>query len=283
MTQNLELKKNIFDNFISKCAKSKIGSLPFDFFLKDIPNDFFLEKYSINRKNVSSSILFLSGFISLLVFFSIVFFDAIASLLIAVIVFLAVILYLIRVIRRGYLTQITIIEQYSELICREMLLIFSSTISLRLTIEYIADGGYPVISKMFHHMLIELNLGKQAENLLKSFAQKQPSETLREFICEIFIPILRGSLSPDSTIEYETQWRLRTKFDSYLSQMEGKLSLFLAITTIIPITISMLLVLLGFLNVLLVVILPLIFFVLDLVAIEIFNSGKITLLGGSSI
>ena len=68
--------------------------------------------------------------------------------------------------------------------------------------------------------------------------------------------------------------------DSYMSQLEGKMSLFLAITTIIPITVSMLLVIMGYINVSMLVFLPLVFLVFDLIAVEIFNSGKVELLGG---
>jgi hypothetical protein len=81
-------------------------------------------------------------------------------------------------------------------------------------------------------------------------------------------------------MNFETQWHVRKRFDTYLAQLEGKTSIFLAITTIIPITISMLLVMLGHINMNLVIFLPLVFFVFDLIAVEIFNSGKIKLLGG---
>lgn len=281
MMYSHSLKGKKFLDFLCKCAKTKLGQLNLDCFLKDIPNDFFLEKYSVSRKKISSAIISLSSFISIVVFFSTIFFDVFASLLISIVVFLGAILYILRQVRKDYLTERMLVEQFSDFISNEMLLVFSSTKSIRLTIEYLSNGSYPVISKMASLMLKELNLGKQPEDLLNQFAYKQPSESLREFVIEIFIPLLKGQLYPKSSIKFESQWRLHTKFDSYLSQLEGKLSLFLAITTIIPITISMLLVILGFLNMFLVIFLPLIFFVLDLIAIEIFNSGKTTLLGGN--
>ncbi|MHA1122638.1 MAG: hypothetical protein ACTSPC_07475, partial [Candidatus Heimdallarchaeota archaeon] len=171
-------------------------------------------------------------------------------------------------------------EQNSDLICREILLILSTTNSLSMVIEYLAQGSYPIISPMITQLIQRMNIGDSPISLLQTFALKQPSDTIKEFILELIVPIANGQLTIDKTTNFEAQWRIRKNFDSYMSQLEGKMSLFLAITTIIPLTVSMLLVIMGYINVSMLVFLPLVFLVFDLIAVEIFNSGKVELLGG---
>jgi hypothetical protein len=271
----------VIDRIIIFLAKLKLSSkIKFDKFLTDIPNNYFLDCYKVNRSEINFSILIFSFSISIIVAFITIFFDAFLGILLFIVFFLAVILFLIRKIRKQYLTIIAEVEQSADLICNEMLLVLSTTKSIPLVIEYLSKGSYPIISPMLKKMVCELNVGKSPVELLELFAIKQPSETIKEFIIEIIIPYAKGNLNIKKSSIIETQWRIRNKFDTYLAQLEGKTSIFLAITTIIPITISMLLVMLGHINMNLVIFLPLVFFVFDLIAVEIFNSGKIKLLGG---
>jgi hypothetical protein len=271
----------MLDRVIKFIAKTKISSkIKFNKFLSDIPNDYFLEYYQLKRENLNSSIIILSLFLALLAAFITVFFDIFLAFLVFTVICLATMLFLIRGIRKKYLTLISEVERYADLICREILLVISTTKSIPMVIEYLSQGSYPIISQMLKNMIIKMNIGISPQKLLENFAYKQPSETLREFILEIIIPYSKGHLKIKNTSNFETQWRVRKDFDSYLAQLEGKTSIFLAITTIIPITISMLLVMLGHINMNLVIFLPLVFFVFDLIAVEIFNSGKIKLLGG---
>jgi len=265
---------------IGYIANLKISTkIKYDKFLNDIPNQFFLDFYNARRTNVNAALIIISTFLSILIAGITFFFDIFLGFLVLIVIFLASILFFIRKIRKHYLELITEVEQYADLICREMFLVISTTKSISLAIEYLSQGIYPIISPMLLQMLKKINLGDSSDDLLKNFAFKQPSETLKQFILEIIIPISKGNLEI-KTMEYETQWRIRKNFDSYLSQLEGKTSIFLAITTIIPITISMLLVMLGHVSISLLIFLPLIFFVFDLIAVEIFNAGKIKLLGG---
>ena len=152
--------------------------------------------------------------------------------------------------------------------------------SLSMVIEYLALGTYPIISSMLKDIVKKINIGHSPLSLIEDFAHEQPSETIREFIVNVIIPLNEGRINFDRKISFETQWRIRQSFEAYLSQLEGKTSILLSITTIIPITISMLLVFLGYINLNLLLFLPLIFIVFDLIAIEIYNTGKINLMGG---
>ncbi|MHA1211158.1 MAG: hypothetical protein ACTSSH_01740 [Candidatus Heimdallarchaeota archaeon] len=271
----------MIERVISYLAKSKITSkIKFDKFLNDLPNDFFLDNYNAKRININGAIIFLSMIFAIISMCIALFFDIFLGFLVLIVVFLASVLFLVRRIRKKYLNLIFEVEQYSDLICREIFLILSTTRSLSMVLEYLSQGSYPIISPMILQILKKTNIGSSPESLLKTFALKQPSETIKDFVLEIVLPMANGNLELKSTMPFETQWRIRKSFNSYLSQLEGKMSIFLAITTIIPITISMLLVMLGHISLSLLIFLPLIFFVFDLVAIEIFNSGKIKLLGG---
>ncbi|NHJ41046.1 MAG: hypothetical protein FK731_13525 [Asgard group archaeon] len=262
-------------------TKIKLSSkIKFDKFLTDIPNSYFLDYYKVKRYEINLSILILSFFISSFVAFITFFFDVFLGFLLFIIIFLAMILFFIRKIRKEYISIISEVEQSADLICNEILLIISTTHSIPLVIDYLSKGSYPIISPILKKMVSELNIGKSPIKLLEDFAYKQPSETIKEFLIEIVIPYSKGNLEIKNTINFETQWRIRKSFDIYLSQIEGKTSIFLAITTIIPITLSMLLVMLGHVSMNLVIFLPFVFFIFDLIAVEIFNSGKIKLLGG---
>ncbi|HUT82198.1 MAG TPA: hypothetical protein VMZ29_13430 [Candidatus Bathyarchaeia archaeon] len=266
---------------ISYIAKLKISAkIKYDKFLNDIPNQFFLDFYNTKRSNVNAALILISSLMSLIIAGITFFFDTFLGFLVLIIIFLASILFFIRKIRKQYLDIITEVEQYADLVCREMFLIISTTKSVGMIIEFLSQGMYPIISPMLLQVLKKMNIGSAPNDLLEKFAWKQPSETIKQFILEIIIPISKGNLEIAKSMQYETQWRIRKNFDSYLSQMEGKMSIFLAITTIIPITISMLLVMLGHVSISLLIFLPLVFFVFDLIAVEIFNSGKIKLLGG---
>ncbi|MBN1328556.1 MAG: hypothetical protein JXA54_03690 [Candidatus Heimdallarchaeota archaeon] len=266
---------------ISYIAKLKICSkIKYDKLLNDIPNQFFLDLYNTRRANINAALIILSSILSLLLAVITFFFDIFLGFLVLVVIFLASILFLIRKLRKQYLDIIMEVEQFADLVCREMFLIMSITKSISTIIEFLSQGTYPIISPLLLQTLKKMNVGATPDDLLEKFAWEQPSETIRQFILEIIIPISKGNLEIKKTAEYETQWRIRKNFDFYLSQLEGKMSIFLAITTIIPITISMLLVMLGYISISLLVFLPLVFFVFDLIAVEIFNSGKIKLLGG---
>ena len=263
---------------LSKKAFSKKYNI--EFFLKDVPEEFFIEHYQTTRGSINSTILLISFLTSLVIGIIVCFFDFVFGLLVLVILFLSFLLLQIRKVRQKYFQQILEVEQFSDLICREISLILNITNSLPIVIEFLAKGTYPVISIKMQEILKKMNLGASPNELLRNFAIDQPSETIREFILDLVIPLADGKLKIRNIEAFEAQWRLHKNFDSYMSQIEGKMSIFLAITTIIPITVSMMLVMLGYLNIGLILFLPLIFFVLDLVALEIFNSGKVELLGG---
>ncbi|MFW9922239.1 MAG: hypothetical protein ACFFDW_03010 [Candidatus Thorarchaeota archaeon] len=172
------------------------------------------------------------------------------------------------------------VEQISDLVCNEIILILSTTKSLPLAIEFLANGSYPVISQIMKDTLVFINLGRNYNDLLHDFALKQPSESIKEFIIDFIIPISKGEIKIHEGMKFSGNWRLRNKFEAYSSQIEGKMSIFLAITTVIPLTVSMLLVIMGYVSFNLMLFLPLVFIVLDLIALEIYNSGKVSLLGG---
>jgi hypothetical protein len=172
------------------------------------------------------------------------------------------------------------VEQYSDLVCNEIQLILSTTNSVSLTLEFISKGDYPVISSLMKDYLKELNLGSKDITLFQKLAKNQPSKEIAAFVESYIIPYLLGEISNSNLYMRDFQWRMRNKFEAYLSQLEGKMSIFLAFTTIIPITISLLLVVFGYMSISLVVFLPLLFFIFDLVAFELLKSGKIDLLGG---
>jgi hypothetical protein len=271
----------MIEKIIIPLAKTNLcKKISYDKFLEDIPNDYFLENYDIRRANINGSVISFSLLLATIISCGVLFYNVVFSLLIFVIVTLAIILFLIRKIRKMYMERILEVEQNSDLICREILLILSTTNSLSMVIEYLAQGSYPIISPMITKLIQRMNVGDSPEILLQSFAVKQPSETIKEFILEIIIPIANGHLTISKSLNFEAQWRIRKNFDSYMSQLEGKMSIFLAITTIIPVTVSMLLVIMGYVNVSMLVFLPLVFLVFDLIAVEIFNSGKVELLGG---
>lgn len=258
---------------LSRKFKSKL-------LLEEIPGDFLKEYYGIKINELNGAIIIFSFLISLIVSIGVFFYDVFFGFLILIIVFLASILMNTRRVKKKYMLKKIEVEQYSDFICREMLLVMLTTKSLSLVIEYLALGSYPIISTMLKDLVKKMNLGYSSLNLIKEFAYQQPSETIREFILNVIIPINEGRIGFKREINYETQWRIRNNFEAYLSQLEGKTSIFLSITTIIPLTVSMLLVFLGYINLNLILFLPLIFIVFDLIAVEIYNTGKIDLMGG---
>lgn len=271
----------MLDYILIKIAKSKISSkFQFSRILEDIPNNFFIEHYSEEKLRISGSIVFISLVIALISGIVLSFFDLFLGIISIIVIFLGSILFLLRKVRGTYLSQILEVEQYSDLICREMILVYNSTNSLGIVLEYLSKSDYPYISTMISKMMKQTNIKSSLRDSFIEFANSQPSETIKEFILETLIPLDEGYLKFNNLIILDTQWRIRQKFNSYISQIEGKLSIFLAITTIIPITISMLLVMLGHVNFYLMIFLPLLFLIFDLIAVEVFNSGSTELLGG---
>ncbi|MGC9777999.1 MAG: hypothetical protein HZR80_02000 [Candidatus Heimdallarchaeota archaeon] len=271
----------MIEKILTKLARSQFcRRINFDKLLTDIPNSFFIDNYNVKRKEFNGAILISSCLFAMIIASLVTIYDVIFGFLVLIIICLTSILFMVRRIRKLYLKEILEVEQYSDLICREIMLILSTTNSLPMVIEFLSKGSYPIISPMMDQLIKKMNMGSSPVNLLEDFAKNQPSETIKEFIFEIVIPYAKGQLKQGNTINYEAQWRIRNNFDSYVNQLEGKISIFLAITTIIPVTISMLLVMLGYININLIIFLPLVFFVFDLIAIEIFNSGKVELLGG---
>ena len=270
----------MIDNLLMKISNSRINKLTNNKFLEDIPNDFFLECYDTRRSNLNGAILLISVSLSLLISIGIFFYDIFLGFLILFIIFLLTLLFLIRRVRKKFLNRNMEVEQFSDFICSEILLILITTESLPTIIEYLSKGSYPIISTKLKYSIKEMNLGKSPIKLLEKFADEQPSDTLKEFIFDLVIPFAEGRIKINKTLNYESQWRIRQKFEVFLNQLEGKTSIFLAITTIIPLTVSMMLVILGYLSFNLILFLPIIFLVFDLIAVEFYNSGKIELLGG---
>lgn len=271
----------MINKLLSYLIKIKFSKkIEINWFLSDIPENYFETKYNSTRARINGSIIVLSLIISLVAGVIIMFFETFFGILIGITLFLVCILFLIRKIRKDYLHEIIEVEKFSDLICREIILILSTTKSIQLVIDYVSKGDYPIISDLMLDMLKKANLGVSSIDLLKDFAMMQPSETLKEFIIEVVLPFSKGQFKITKDYNFETQWRIRNKFDSYISQLESKMSLFLAITTIIPITVSMLMVLLGYVNMKILFFMPIVFFVFDLIAIEVFNSGQVKLLGG---
>ncbi len=262
-------------------SKSKLSQkLNSNLLLEEIPESYFKEYYGVKRRDLNGAIVTFSLFLSLIISFGVFFYDIIFGILVLIIIFLTSLLLFLRKIKKNFLLKKIEVEQFSDFICREMLLVMLSSKSLSMAIEYLALGTYPIISSMLKEIVKKTNIGYSPLLLIEEFAHQQPSETIREFILNVIIPLNEGRIDFDRKIGFETQWRIRQSFEAYLSQLEGKTSIFLSITTIIPITISMLLVFLGYINLNLLLFLPLIFIVFDLIAIEIYNTGKINLMGG---
>ncbi|MHA1504419.1 MAG: hypothetical protein ACTSPT_04420, partial [Candidatus Heimdallarchaeota archaeon] len=209
---------------LSKKAFSKKYNI--EFFLKDVPEEFFIEHYQTTRSSINSTILLISFLTSLVIGIIVCFFDFIFSLLVLIILFLSFLLLQIRKVRQKYFQQILEVEQFSDLICREISLILNITNSLPIVIEFLAKGTYPVISKKMQEILKKMNLGASPNELLRNFAIDQPSETIREFILDLVIPLADGKLKIRHIEAFEAQWRLHKNFDSYMSQIEGKMSIF---------------------------------------------------------
>lgn len=270
----------MIDNLLKQISNSKLNKITTEKFLEDIPNDFFLECYDTSRSSLNGAILLFSIFLSFFLSIGIFFYDIFFGFLILIIIFLLTLLFLIRRIRKNYLSRNMEVEQFSDFICREILLILVTTESIPTIIEYLSKGSYPIISNKLKYIVKEMNLGESPIKLLENFAIEQPSETLKEFIIDLVVPVAEGRIKINRSINYESQWRIRQRFEMFLNQLEGKTSIFLAITTIIPLTVSMMLVILGYLSFNLILFLPIIFLVFDLIAVEFYNSGKIELLGG---
>ncbi len=251
-----------------------------NFLLEEIPESYFKEYFGVDKRNLNGAIVTFSLIMSLIISFGVFFYDIIFGILVIIIIFLTSLLMVLRKIKKNFMLKKIAVEQFSDFICREMLLVMLTSKSLSMVIEYLALGTYPIISSMLKEIVKKINIGYSPHLLIEEFAYEQPSETIREFILNVIIPLNNGRIDFDRKIGFETQWRIRQSFEAYLSQLEGKTSIFLSITTIIPLTISMLLVFLGYISLNLLLFLPLIFIVFDLIAIEIYNTGKIDLMGG---
>jgi len=72
---------------LSKKAFSKKYNI--EFFLKDVPEEFFIEHYQTTRSSINSTILLISFLTSLVIGIIVCFFDFIFSLLVLIILFLS--------------------------------------------------------------------------------------------------------------------------------------------------------------------------------------------------
>jgi len=129
------------------------------------------------------------------------------------------------------------LSEEADLVFEQFVLVFQSEGTIFDAIEMVAQSGHPYLSQVFKGMIRRINDGVPPETCLSEFAKKQPSDDLRRYIMGILSSLeqktdLLDLLSGES---FEADMTLRQRN----LELESRLLVVAALTTYVPIMLTL--------------------------------------------
>ncbi len=136
------------------------------------------------------------------------------------------------------------LSEHADMIFEQFVLVYASGGTVFDAIEMIAQSGYPYLSRAFGDMLLQIQDGVPPEHCLSEFAKNQPSKDLRRYITAILSSSERETVLLDSLSgkSFEADMALRKKN----LELESRLLIVSALSTYLPIVITLAISLSGF-------------------------------------
>lgn len=120
----------------------------------------------------------------------------------------------------------------AELAFQDFLFTIKTNQSVLDGIVFVANASYPLISKSFREILGRIKQGEEPETLLWAFAERQPSEALRDRLVNLLSNNFKEDLITDflemNYVEKQAEYKKTSK------QLEGKLIVVIGLFTFIP-------------------------------------------------
>ncbi|MGV9170898.1 MAG: type II secretion system F family protein, partial [Promethearchaeia archaeon] len=136
------------------------------------------------------------------------------------------------------------LSEHADMIFEQFVLVYASGGTIFDAIEMVAQSDYPYLSTAFRDMLLQIQDGAPPEKCLTEFAKNQPSKDLRRYITAILSSSERetGLLNSLSGKSFEADMALRQKN----LELESRLLIVSALSTYLPIVITLAISLSGF-------------------------------------
>jgi pilus assembly protein TadC len=187
-------------------------------------------------------------------------------------------LILLNSIISKYQKQLVQLERATPHVLEELATIFLTTGSVFESIEYVSKGDYGTISDAFAEMIIPLNCGTPPEQLLRQFATKQPSMTLRRGLLT-FIQFIESSSTNLESVINDAHEDLQRRYQGRTMQWESRMMVFAGVLVFLPIIFILGASIRGLANHPLVLLLPVAQFILSKLMISALLPKELILLG----
>ncbi|MHA1960552.1 MAG: type II secretion system F family protein [Candidatus Thorarchaeota archaeon] len=155
------------------------------------------------------------------------------SLVLTVLVYYAVSTYPVSLMNRNK----QLLSEEADLIFEQFVLVFQSGGTIIDAIEMVAQSNHPILSATFQGMLVKISNGVPPETCLTEFAKNQPSDDLRRYFIAIVSSLERKTdiLEALSGESFEADMTLRQKN----MELESRLLIVAALSTYMPIMLTL--------------------------------------------
>lgn len=177
-----------------------------------------------------------------------------------------------------YHRHLVLIEKATPHILEELSTIFLTTGSVFEAIEYVSKGGYDVISSAFSDMLSPLNCGTAPEQLLRRYANSQPSVVLRRGLLT-FIQFVETSSTNLEAVILDAHEDLQRKYERRTLQWESRMVVVAGVLVFVPIIFILGVAIRGLANHPLILLLPVFQLVLAKIIVSALLPEEMILLG----
>ncbi|MFW9845529.1 MAG: type II secretion system F family protein [Candidatus Thorarchaeota archaeon] len=135
------------------------------------------------------------------------------------------------------------LSEEADLVFEQFILVFQSGGTIFDAIEMVAQSGHPFLSDIFQNMLIQIDEGIPPETCLVEFSKNQPSDDLRRYLMGIISALEKKTELLDllSGESFEADMTLRQKN----LELESRLLVVAALSTYIPIMMTLAIALAG--------------------------------------
>ena len=177
-----------------------------------------------------------------------------------------------------YHRQLVLIEKATPHILEELSTIFLTTGSVFEAIEYVSKGGYGVVSSAFSDMLSPLNCGTAPEQLLRGYANSQPSVVLRRGLLT-FIQFVEASSTNLEAVILDAHEDLQRKYERRTLQWESRMMVVAGVLVFVPIIFILGVAIRGLANHPLILLLPIFQLVIAKIIVSALLPEEMILLG----
>ena len=205
-------------------------------------------------------------------------FPILSALVLGISIGLMVGLLISNSILSKYQNKIVQIERATPHVLEELVTLFLTTGSVFESIEYVSKGDYGAISEAFAEMIAPLNCGTPPEHLLRQFAARQPSMTLRRGLLT-FIQFIESSSTTLESVIKDAHADLQRRYQRRTFQWESRMMVIAGILVFLPIIFILGASIRGLANHPLILLLPVTQFILSKLMISALLPTELILLG----